>query len=259
MHIRSEKLKRFVQARLSPKGTPGLYLILCLLALITAIWLFGAIAEDVATGDPITIIDVRFSLWLQAHSSASVTALMRVVTELHSLWIVAIVTLALSAYLLIKGLRDWVFILMSAVFGGMLLNLLLKHLFLRARPQFDHPILTLTTYSFPSGHTMMATVFYGALGWFLLSRSGNWPMRLFAISIPLIMTPLVGFSRIYLGAHYLSDVLGAMAEGLAWLALCLVCAETLKRRREGKANSAGCQLRRSLGRSSNSRPGRKLW
>jgi membrane-associated phospholipid phosphatase len=212
---------------------------LCLLALVASIWLFGAIAEDVAEGDPLTIVDVRFSAWLQAHSAASVTFLMQLLSALHSLWFVGIMTLALSAYWRIKGLRDWVLILLSAVFGGMLLNFLLKSVFLRARPQFDHPIVTLTTYSFPSGHTMMATVFYGALSWFVLSRSGNWPTRLFAISIPLIMIPLVGFSRIYLGAHYLSDVLGAMAEGLAWLAFCLICAEILKRRRQGKANRAG--------------------
>lgn len=207
---------------------------LCLFALVTSVWFFAAIAEDVAEGDPLTIVDARFSAWLHAHSAASLTFLMRVVSDLHSLWYVGIVTVALSAYWWLKGLRDWVFILMSAVFGGMLLNFILKHVFLRARPQFDPPILTLTTYSFPSGHTLMATVFYGALGWFVLSRSDNWPMRLFAISIPLVMIPLVGFSRIYLGAHYLSDVLAAMAEGLAWLAFCLICAETMKRRREAK-------------------------
>lgn len=229
-----ERLKKFLKAHVPSKTFPGLYLTLCLFALIISVWFFGAIAEDVAEGDPLTIVDARFSAWLHAHSAASLTFLMRVVGEVHSLWYVSIVTVALSAYWWLKGLRDWVFILMSAVFGGMLLNLILKHAFVRARPQFDHPLLTLTTYSFPSGHTLIATVFYGALGWFVLSRSDAWPMRLFAISIPLTMILLVGFSRIYLGAHYLSDVLAAMAEGLAWLVFCLICAETMKRRREAK-------------------------
>ena len=230
-----QRLKQFVNAHVSTKTFPGLYLALCLLALVTAIWLFGAIAEDVATGDPITIVDVRFSLWLHAHSSASVTALMRVVTELHSLWLVAIMTLAICAYWWVRGLRDWVFTMLMAVFGGMLLNLLLKHLFLRPRPQLDHPIATLTTYSFPSGHTMMATVFYGTLCCFVLSRPASRPWKLLAIPMALVMIALVGFSRIYLGAHYLSDVLGAIAEGSTWLAFCLISAEAMKRRQYWKS------------------------
>jgi len=230
MRPRFEQLMKFLKTRASSATSAGLYLMLCLLGLVTFIWLFGAIAEDVATGDPITILDVRFSLWLHAHSSGSVTALMRVVTELHSLWLVAIITLAICACWWVRGLRDWVFTMLMAVFGGMLLNLLLKHLFWRPRPQLDHPIMTLTSYSFPSGHTMVATVFYGTLCCFVLSRPASRPWKLLAIPIALVMIALVGFSRIYLGAHYLSDVLGAIAEGLTWLACCLISAEAMKRR-----------------------------
>jgi undecaprenyl-diphosphatase len=212
-----------------------------LLVLLAAVWLFGAIAEDVATSEPLTIVDLRFSNWLHAHAASGLTIFLRAVTDLHSLWVVGVVTVAVCAYWWKKGLRDWAFVLMAAVFGGMLLNLSLKQLFLRARPQWDNPILTLTTYSFPSGHTMLATVFYGTLCAFLLSRSRQLRARLFAVSIPLIMVPLVGFSRIYLGVHFLSDVLGAIAEGLAWLAFCLIAAETLQLRRYRKAKKAGAQ------------------
>ena len=211
---------------------------LCLLALMVSVWFFAAIAEDVATGDPMTITDVRFSAWLHAHSTPSVTFLMRVITELHSLWVVVVVTLAVCAYWWMRGRRNWVFTLMLAVFGGMLLNLSLKHLFLRARPHFDNPMLTLTTYSFPSGHTLIATVFYGTLCWFILRRSAHQNWRFLAIPASLILIALVGFSRIYLGAHYLSDVLGAIAEGLAWLAFCLIGTEAIKRRHDYKIRKA---------------------
>jgi undecaprenyl-diphosphatase len=224
---RFKQLTKFLKARVSSKKFAGLYLTLCLLGLIAAIWLFGALAEDVATGDPITILDIRFSVWLHQHSSASITILMRVITELHSLWVVSLITLALCAYWWARGLRHRVNTLIMAVFGGMLLNLLLKHLFLRARPQFENPILTLTTYSFPSGHTMMATVFYGTICWFVVSRPSLGRLSWLAIPLALVLITLVGFSRIYLGVHYLSDVLGAMAEGLAWLAFCLISAEAL--------------------------------
>jgi len=235
------KPKKLFDRRISSNKSSALYLTLCLLALLATVWLFGAIAEDVATSEPLTIVDLRFSTWLHTHSLPALTFFLRVVTDLHALSFVGVVTVAICAYWWKKGIRDWVFVFMAAVFGGMLLNLSLKRLFLRARPQWDNPILTLTSYSFPSGHTMLATVFYGTLCGFLLSRSHNLRTRVFAISIPLIMVPLVGFSRIYLGVHYLSDVLGAMAEGLAWLAVCLIAAETLQRRRSRKAKQAGAR------------------
>jgi len=234
VQIRSERLKKFWQARLSPEGFPGLYLAVSLLVLIVAAWIFGAIAEDVATRDPITIVDARLSEWLHGHAVEPLTTLMLLLTHLHSGWGVTVMTLAASAYLWIRGLRIWTFTLTVAVFGSMLLNFLLKNLFLRPRPHFNDPILTLTSYSFPSGHTMMATVLYGTLGALAASGARDWRCRALAIFGAAILISLVGFSRIYLGAHFLSDVLAAIAEGLAWLAFCLIAVEAIRRRREGR-------------------------
>lgn len=227
---RSERLKKLWEAGFSSKGFPGLSIILGLLALLAASWLFGAIAEDVTTGDPLTLLDARFSSWLHAHSSEPLTTMMRIITSVHSLWGVAIMTLLVSACWWLRGLRDWVLRLVVGVFGGMLLNLLLKHLFLRPRPDFKNPLLTLTTYSFPSGHTMATTVFYGTLCAFAVSHVRNFHWRALAIGVSLLMIALVGFSRIYLGVHYLSDVLAAIAEGLALLAFSFVVVDSVKRR-----------------------------
>jgi undecaprenyl-diphosphatase len=143
-------------------------------------------------------------------------------------------TLGVSAYLWIRRLRVWVLTLTLAVFGGMALNFLLKHLFLRQRPLFDNPLLTLTTYSFPSGHTLMATVFYGTLCTLVLTLRRRWLWRALAICVAGVLILLVGFSRIYLGAHYLSDVLAAIAEGLAWLAFSFISVAEVRRRQERK-------------------------
>jgi len=202
--------------------------------LIVAAWVFGAIAEDVVTQGPLTVVDARFSVWLHAHSFNSLTRVMLLITHIHSLLGVTVLTLAVSAYLWIKRFRFWVLKLLLAVFGGMLLNLLLKHLFVRQRPHFDDPLLTLNTYSFPSGHSMTATVFYGTLCVLVASRVRHWRWRVFAIAVAGFMILLVGFSRIYLGAHYLSDVLAAIAEGLAWLAFSLIAVGELQRRPTGK-------------------------
>ena len=229
---RSNTLKKFLRARLSSKESSGLYLTLVLFVLIVAACVFGAIAEDVVTNDPLTTVDVQFSAWLQEHSVHSITRCMLLITRLHSLLGVTVMTLAVSAYLWIRRLRIWVLTLTLAVFGGMLLNFLLKHVFVRPRPRFDNPLLNLTTYSFPSGHTLMATVFYGTLGFLIVTRVRNWRRRGLAISATAAMILLVGFSRVYLGAHYLSDVLAAIAEGLAWLAFCLILVGEFARRRK---------------------------
>src|SRR6266404_3737965 len=232
MPRQSKTLKRFIEARLSTKDSSGLYLTLLLLMLIMAVWVFGAIAEDVVTHDPLTIVDARFSAWLHVHSSGSLTRAMLLITHVHSVLGVTVMTLAVSAYLWIKRLRIWVLTLTLAVFGGMLINFLLKDVFVRQRPHFDDPLLMLTTYSFPSGHTLAATVFYGTLCVLVVSRGVTWRWRVLTIALAGFMILLVGFSRIYLGAHFLSDVLAAIAEDLAWLAFCLLAVEKGGRRRK---------------------------
>jgi membrane-associated phospholipid phosphatase len=234
MQQRSNSLKKLIRARLSSKESSGLYLTLLLLLLIIAALVFGAIAEDVVTRDPLTITDARFSAWLNGHRLPSLTQAMLLITHVHSLLGVTVMTIAVCAYLWIKRLRVWVLRLTLAVFGGMLLNPLLKHVFMRERPHLSDPLVTLTTYSFPSGHTLMATVFYGTLCVLVVSRAHHWRWRLLAIAVAGLMILLVGFSRIYLGAHYLSDVLAAIAEGLAWLAFCFLLVGERNRRHAGK-------------------------
>jgi len=228
--------KSFLQARLSREGFLGLHLTLGILFLSTATWIFADLAEDVATGEPLTITDAHFSNWLHAQATSPLTKFLLVVTNLHSTLGVTVMTLAVCIYLWRRQLRHWVFTLVVTVYGGMILNFWLKNVFQRARPHFDDPIVTLSSYSFPSGHTMMATVFYGALSAIIFSQVRDWRWRLLSLGVTLFMIALVGFSRIYLGVHYLSDVLGAIVEGAAWLALCLTALETARRRssRQGR-------------------------
>ena len=211
----------FVKARLSPEGYLGLHLTIGALIMIGATWLFAAIAEDVVTADRLTVVDVQFSAWLHAHGKPWLTAVLLLVTNVHATLGVTIITLAIFLYLHKNKERRWALTLALCVIGGMLLNVVLKNIFHRARPHFDNPILTLTSYGFPSGHTMAATCLYGALGALAMSKLKARRWRVLAVVMAGFMILLVGFSRIYLGAHYLSDVLGAMAEGLVWLAFCL--------------------------------------
>ena len=103
----------------------------------------------------------------------------------------------------------------------MLLNVVLKYAFHRTRPSFDDPLLMLTTYSFPSGHVAGATLLYGVMAAMVIAKTTAWRWRVTTVLAAIMMVALVALTRVYLGAHYLSDVIAAFAEGVAWLTLCL--------------------------------------
>lgn len=192
-----------------------------LLVFIVMTLILADISEDVANHEPLTLTDAQLSNWLHSHASLSLTKAMLAFTFFGSTGAVSCIAIAFGLYLIWRRRFNWLAVVVSAVFGGMLLNKLLKYVFHRPRPYFSDPILTLTGYSFPSGHTMMATALYGVLAAYLFTTTADWRRRLLILVAAGLVIGLVGFSRMYLGAHYLSDVLGAMAEGLAWLSLCL--------------------------------------
>lgn len=216
MPVLTAPVKKF-----SPRGFLRLHLVAGILVFTIMTLTLGEIAEDVANHEPLTVADTQLSTWVHARESPLLNAAMFVVTSFGATLAVTCIAVTVGLYLLWRRRFYWLAAVVSSVFGGMLLNKLLKYAFHRPRPRFDDPILTLTSYSFPSGHTMIATVLYGVLAAYLLSKTESLGARILVILSASILIALVGFSRIYLGAHYLSDVLAAMAEGLAWLSLCL--------------------------------------
>lgn len=231
------RLQRFVAARLSPEGATGLHLTLGLALMLAAAWLFGSIAEEVFNGGKITLLDAALAQRLHRHASAGMTTFMLFVTHWHGVLSTCVMALLLAAYFHVRRATYWRLAVFAVVPGGMVLNVLLKNIFQRARPSFDDPLLALTTYSFPSGHTVNAVLLYGLLACWLVLRHRGTGMRALIIGGACAMVVLVGLSRMYLGVHYLSDVLAAAAEGCAWLAICMTAISTLRRRREGLARN----------------------
>ena len=144
------------------------------------------------------------------------------------LWIGAVIA---CAVLFFTWKKRWsaLVTLVLAVPGGMLLNELLKLAVQRQRPFLVGPFVDWSGYSFASGHTIAATLLYGWLAIFLVPRIKGNRARVAAVLAAMSLILLVGFSRIALGAHYLTDVLAAMVFGVLWLALCLTTADTIRR------------------------------
>lgn len=233
------RLHRFAAARLSPEGEYGLYLTAGVALLVLAAWVFGDIAEDVVTGDRITVLDAALAQWLHERATPRLTQLMILVAHWHSVAGTAAMALLAGWWLYRRGAHDWLLALAAAVPGGMLLNVALKMVFQRARPHFDDPLLILSTYSFPSGHTVAATLVYGFVACYLVRHLQGWATRAGVVACACLLVALVAVSRMYLGVHYLSDVLAAVAEGCAWLAVCITGVSALRRRHKARAARSG--------------------
>jgi membrane-associated phospholipid phosphatase len=182
--------------------------------------LFSQLAFAVATGGPIVAVDGAVAAWLHSHATGSATDVLRAVTQLGGATVLLAVTIVAALVLLLKRRIAHAALMGAALVGGEGLNMALKAAFERPRPSFSEPLATAAGYSFPSGHAMVALTVYGALA-FVTATSVK--SRRARVLIPVAAAALVlaiGFSRLYLGVHYVSDVVAAYGAGIAWLMLC---------------------------------------
>jgi len=184
---------------------------------------FLVLVWQLQTGGSLLILDQEISSWVQAHRSPELTLLMLLVTHVHAPFGVLVMALLASAVLASRHRwRDLVLFIVT-IGGGMLLNLALKQLIHRARPSFETSLVQLDSYSFPSGHAIGSTLFYASLA-LLLTRT-RWHAASIALGATLVLA--VAASRVYLGAHYLSDVAAGIALALVWTCLCWLIRDLL--------------------------------
>jgi membrane-associated phospholipid phosphatase len=193
-----------------------------ILLLALALALFATLAADLVHQGAITQADAAVSHWVRAHSHAGLTQLMIAVTHLHSNPGIGLVAVTAAAVLVCRGQSAWLPLLAATVGGGLLLNAMVKLVFQRARPMWDDALMTLHTFSFPSGHTAGATVLWGFFTVLVLAHRPAWRWKAATFALAAGMVSLTALSRVYLGVHYPSDVLAAAAEGCAWLVVCFM-------------------------------------
>jgi membrane-associated phospholipid phosphatase len=161
--------------------------------------------------------DRRAADAIQSLGSHTATTVMKAFTTAGSGLSVTMIALLIVLGLLAIGYRRELIFFAGVIAGSSLLNLLLKQIFHRARPDI-HRIVAAAGYSFPSGHSMGAFTLYGLSVYFLWKHLPRAWMRVIVAAIGSIMILMIGISRIYLGVHYPSDVIGGYLISGAWLA-----------------------------------------
>lgn len=228
----TDRLHRWIAARLTPGGEAGLHLTVGVLLMLGTGWAFASIADGVVRGEAIVQFDHQVTRWVQAWHQDWLTGFMLFITHWHDLAGVLAMTAVVALWFWYRQAHYWLATLLLVVPGGIVLNVLLKYTFERPRPRLDEPLLTLLTYSFPSGHAAAATLFYGLLAAYLVRTERSRAVWVLAALAASTMVLLVAASRVYLGVHYFSDVLAAIAEGVLWLSVCITTVSTLRRRQQ---------------------------
>ncbi len=209
----------------------SVYLLFGLTLSVLSLWLFWSVAEDVWERDAIVIADIAFANELHAEATSLSTTFYRIISWFGAQGIV-IVGVVVGAFYMLR--RHWLNLIfwIIALGGGGLLNALIKQAIARPRPYFADPIATEQSYSFPSAHAMTSLITYGILAYFLWLAIPNRYARIGLIFAATLLIVLIGISRLALGVHYFSDVLGGFAAGGIWLGMCIVAMNIMKRREE---------------------------
>jgi undecaprenyl-diphosphatase len=223
----------------SPSSKPRHPELLPLLALIViagGIWAFASLADEVREGET-RRIDTRILLALRNPADlkdpvgpAWVEESERDLTALGGVVVMGLLTLGVCGFLLIDGKNHAALLVLIAVGGGLLWASVLKHGFERPRPELVPHGSYVYTSSFPSGHSTMAAATYLTLGALLARVQRRRRVKAFLLGFAVLITLLVGVSRVYLGVHWPTDVLAGWTLGGIWALICWLLARWLQHR-----------------------------
>jgi undecaprenyl-diphosphatase len=215
-----EQARQFVAARLDRHSALGRRLSVNVIVFVAVVWAFGGLLEEVLDNETLVRWDLKINTWFHMHATPTGLRLFDAVTLLGSFGVWSLIVLV-AVWLWWRKeplfLRGWLF----TTLGGKLVETACKLAVHRSRPQYAAAYLHGHSYSFPSGHTMGSMIGYTLLVFIVVRMfnvSGAGRVALYTLSSILVLA--VGFSRLYLGVHYPSDVLGGLLAGFAWFVAC---------------------------------------
>lgn len=210
--------------RLSVNQAYGLGVTGGLLLTAALTWALAVLTESVLTRDPLTLLDRTVAEFLHERAVPGLTDVMKVVTYLGAGSVLIPLAIVLAAVLLWRRRTGEALLIVTATAGASALNFLVKNLMARPRPDIIEPFIDVKGFSFPSGHATVSTAFYLTLGLLAAGWVRKWESRVYVLLAALAAILLVGFSRLYLGVHYLSDVLAGFTLGGLWVTIAVTTA-----------------------------------
>lgn len=203
-------------AREHPGSYLGIYAVAGGVAVVVLVVLFLLIGHAIPTRDALTRGDAAVNAWIESHNTEPGETIFRWVSYVGAP--VLAVTVVIALVMLVRRhdrFHAWAVALVTG--GGLALSEILKLAFHRARPLTAAEFMTHPTYSFPSGHAMNSMITYGFLTFLLLARVRERARRIALTLAAVIVIAAIGFSRVYLGVHFVTDVVGGWLAGAAWL------------------------------------------
>lgn len=191
---------------------------------LASLYLFLELGEEVLDKD-ILLIDSLVTNFIYSFRSPLLNQVMMFFTSLGSG--LALISMSVITILYIGAVRKKdVAIYLGILCSGAILNIILKFLYQRPRPE-NFPLIHENSLSFPSAHAMNSFVFFAALSYFIFRETNNKNITLVISAISLFVVGLIGISRIYLGVHYPSDVLGGFIAGFLWFISAILFEKTI--------------------------------
>jgi magnesium-transporting ATPase (P-type)/membrane-associated phospholipid phosphatase len=223
----------FLLRRLHPEGASGLSLTVGLLLLAAAGAAFGGLLQDVIGKDEVATFDAPILRWIVAHRTPWLTTTMRAVSLLGNGIFVAVVVVGVGLLFLWRTHR-WrpLFIFAISAVGAELISLAVQHLVGRPPPPAALTAIPAHGFGFPSGYAARAAA-YGALAYMAARVLNRWESKVRVWAIAIVVTLLLGTSRVYLGVNWLTDVLGGWAIAAGWLAIVITTTSTIDKLKGG--------------------------
>ncbi len=227
----------FWRARFERGNFFGLPLTFLAVSFLYVLSLLLGVVQDIISSSQVVSTDFRVNNLLHIFRSPVFVKMFLWVT-VFGIWPAALSAVAVVVLLLLLwNKREYIFPFLIAISGSQLFEALGKFLFHRARP--GRAVYLETSYSFPSGHASFAIAFWGFVVYFFWRNVRNWNRRINILFIGLIIVIAIGFSRLYLGVHFLSDVIGGYLIGLLWLIIGISLVEWFYYRRKEKIILSG--------------------